>query len=505
MKGNKAVRPILYAALIAVGMLLGRYISNGTYKRTPEASKVNHVLRLVQEQYVDSINPGDLQEKVVQSVLTSLDPHSYYIPAEEVEQVNRDLVGSFVGIGVEFNVINDTPYLVRIMRKGPAEQAGLRPADRMVSADGNELVGLNNEEIIKILKGNMNSTVSLSIRRPHEKEMLSFDITRNTVPIPSVSASFMLDSLTAYIKVDRFANKTGEEFENRLRKLKKTNKVERIVVDLRNNPGGYLHTAVEMLDEFFDDKKLLAYTKGKASNKKEFYSSAGGMATNMEVICLVNRYSASASEIFSGAIQDYDRGLVIGEKTFGKGLVQETFELPDLSQLRLTVSRYYIPSGRCIQKSYGDDIHNYYDEVNHRKDTQLGEHDTFYFETASGRKVFGGGGIDPDVVVSNGKDHQYWLKTKEFNQTLRDFIDQEYAQILEAKSGSELFANSTVETKASASVKTDSGQNSEDLLLPIVRRFYGDQAYFIEYTKRDSTVMKSLEQFDRMNALLGLK
>jgi len=491
--------------LIALGMLLGKFVGKGTGSKGVNSDKVNYVLKLVQNQYVDSLDPKELQEEIVTSVLHSLDPHSHYIPAENVEQENRDLVGSFVGIGIEFNVINDTPYIVRVMANGPAELAGVRPADRLISADTSSLIGLKNSDIIRVLKGEQNSQVVLHIKRPKSKELQDFTISRNTIPLPSVSAWFMLDDQTGYIKVDRFAGKTSEEFESALKELKQNEGFEQLVIDLRNNGGGYLQTAIAMLDHFFDEKLLLSYTTGKASYKKEYYSSEGGLATDVKLICLVNRNSASASEIFSGAIQDYDRGLVIGEKTFGKGLVQQTFELPDKSQLRLTVSRYYIPSGRCIQKSYVNGVQSYYDEVINRKDTALGDRDSFYFETRNGRKVFGGGGIDPDILVGSGLDHYRWLKDVDFNRKLIEFIDLEYEQIVDAKKPEHITVDKEMQASAELFTDRDSGQTPNDLLLPVLRRFQGDQAYFQAFSSQDSAVIKALSQFESMDTLLQLR
>lgn len=499
---NKNLQPALYALLIGLGMLIGRYVSKDALPLRGDANKINHVLKLVQDQYVDSLDGDELQEEVIRGVLSSLDPHSYYIKAEEVEQVNRDLVGSFVGIGIEFNVINDTPYIVRVMEDGPAAKAGVKPADRMLQADTFNLIGLTNPEIIAVLKGSQNSEVALLLKRPLAQKHETIKIKRNTVPLPSVNAYLMVDSVTGYVRVDRFSGNTNEEFAKALKSLREGSELSQIIVDLRNNPGGYLHVAIDMLDQFFDEKQLLSYTKGKASYKKNYYSKPGGLATDLKVICLVNRYSASASEIFSGAIQDYDRGLVVGEKTFGKGLVQETFELPDESQLRLTVSRYYIPSGRCIQKSYEEGIQNYYDEVNHRRDTTLGDKDSFYFETKGGRKVFGGGGIDPDILLSEPDNKGSWLNDKSFNQILMRFIDDEYAFITSQKAGSDLMLAESINAKALRLLNTDSGQSAQDLLLPVVRRFYGEQSYFEELTKRDSAIQKSIQYFDQIDKLL---
>jgi carboxyl-terminal processing protease len=499
---KKSFQPIIYALLVAFGLLLGRYMGQDAFPRRADSNKINHVLKLVQSQYVDSVDGIELQEKVIQGVLSTLDPHSYYIKADDVEQFNRELVGSFVGIGIEFNVINDTPYIVRVMSGGPAEKAGIRSADKIIASDTHDLVGLSNSEIVKLLKGSKNSTVVLHIKRPQSNDLQDFKVNRNTVPIPSVNAYLMLDSVTGYIRVDRFSGTTSKEFKTALKALRNQGNLKQVVIDLRNNGGGYLHTAIDMLDQFFDERKLLAYTTGKASYKKDYYSSKGGLATDLKLICLVNRNSASASEIFSGAIQDYDRGLIIGEKTFGKGLVQETFELPDLSQLRLTVSRYHIPSGRCIQRSYIDGVQNYYEAVKDRKDTLLGETDTFYFETSGGRKVFGGGGIDPDIKLNGVTKHGAWLGDESFNQTLLDFIESEYQQIIEYKTGHQLLDNPSMVQKVEKIIDRDSGQNANHILLPVIRRFYGEQSYFEEYTKRDSLIQKSLEYFSQSDSYL---
>lgn len=384
----KQYTPLFLAILLAAGILIGRYwdrirISKPFYDQT----LMEQVIDLVEKQYVDTLESAEVEIKAINQFLHSFDPHSVYIPASDVAGANQDLKGSFVGVGVEFVMYNDTPFVARIIDGGPADVAGLQAGDRILQADSTVLLGMKSNEIVKYIKGKRDSEVELHIWKEHIDSFRKVVVKRGTVELKTVFASEMDDS-TLYVRIAHFADPTMDDFREVIEANNREDRIRRVIMDLRNNPGGYLKVAVELLDEFISSTDLLAYTKGKGDNQKSYYASEGGSCADKQLICLVNEYSASASEIFSGAVQDLDRGLIIGERTFGKGLVQETFHLRDGSQIRLTVSRYYIPSGRSIQKPYSSDGYEEYHESGSGADT---------FKTVSGRIVYAEGGVKPDI------------------------------------------------------------------------------------------------------------
>ena len=359
---------------------------------------------LVQSEYVDSVSSDEIEEKAISEMLSSFDPHSVYIPHQYVELANQDLKDGFDGIGIEFFLYGDTPYVVRVLEGGSAQKAGILPGDRILSVDTLSLIGLDNKDVIRAIKGKKNSSFSAGVYRKSKSEHLELEVKRARVKTPSVFVT-QIDRSTLYAKIEHFAEKTHSEFVDQVTELKNKD-TKALVLDLRGNPGGYLQTAIELLDEIVDGNDLLAYTRSKARKERKYYAQPGGLCAEMEVVCLVNGRSASASEIVSGALQDLDRATVIGSQTYGKGLVQETFQLGDGSQVRLTVSRYYIPSGRSIQKPYDQDGYQHLDSADL---ANTGES----FETKSGRKVKSMGGVTPDLIVTNKANRSYvWVGTK---------------------------------------------------------------------------------------------
>lgn len=399
--------PILLALGLVGGIFIGKYITRRTL--SVEEEKLRTVLRLIENEYVDQIDIDSLIESSLSQLLTSLDPHSAYIPSSELTAVNEDLQGSFSGVGVSFQVVSDSVRVVEVIAGGPAEKVGILPGDRIVSADGINLTGpeITSDSVFNNLRGAKGSKVQLQIKRSSSPKELQFDVIRGDIPVNSVDCSYLLSDDTGYLRVIKFSRNTYMEFFNALNDLKAAG-AKKFVIDLRGNTGGFMDQAIYMANEFLPAGRMIVYTKGRrAANETMAISDGRGNFLDSEITVLTNEGSASASEIFAGAIQDNDRGLVIGRRTFGKGLVQNQTELPDSSALRLTVARYYTPSGRSIQKEYTrGDIGKYDLDIADRF-----SHGEFYnadsikldkskiFTTSNGRTVYGGGGIMPDVFV----------------------------------------------------------------------------------------------------------
>ncbi len=404
--------PILLAGMLVLGIYLGSYFTSGTSETTTffpkktvnSADKIGQIINFIDKEYVDTVAKNNLINKAIGAILEDLDPHSYYITAEEIAAYTEPLEGNFDGIGVEFLIQKDTVRVVSAIEGGPSEELGIMAGDKIITVDGNNIAGveIKNEDVIKYLKGPSGTKVNVEILRVKEK--IPFSITRGTIPINSVVTSQMLDNTTGYIKISRFARTTYDEFMTHMEKLSKQG-MQEIILDLRGNGGGYLNAAVQLSEEFLQKGQLVVYTEGKASPKRSYYASKSGLYNEMPLAILINQGSASASEILAGAIQDNDRGLIIGRRSFGKGLVQEHLSLPDQSALRLTVARYFTPTGRSIQKPYGENI-DYEDDYEMR--FEHGEMmyqdsivfpDSLKFTTPGGRTVYGGGGIMPDIFV----------------------------------------------------------------------------------------------------------
>ena len=399
--------PLLFAVGIAGGILMGRYFF--TTRLDPREQKLHTMLEMIEKQYVDEVDMDSLLEQLYPKLLSLLDPHSAYIPASELQAVTEDLEGSFSGVGVSFQILNDTVNIIEVVAGGPAEKVGLLPGDKILKADSVDLTGkgASNEMVFKNLRGQKGTSVSLLIDRSTSKKPLTYDVVRGDVPVNSVDADYLLNDTIGYVKVSKFARTTYNEFHQALAGLR-LDGARNFVIDLRGNSGGYMDQAILMAQEFLPKGCMIVYTKGKMP---EFQSIAiteeSGQFLNFPVVVLMDDYSASASEIFAGAIPDNDRGLVVGRRSFGKGLVQNQTILPDSSGVRLTIARYYTPSGRSIQKDYKAGGSDGYDldisnrfahgEFYSRDSIRLDESRIFY--TGTGRKVYGGGGIMPDLFV----------------------------------------------------------------------------------------------------------
>ena len=415
MSQNKVTRfiPFIIAVSIIAGLMIGIYytdrFSNGKSNVINASSnKLNALLRIIDDQYVDTVNMADLIEEAMPQILGELDPHSSYIAAKDMEEMTADLRGSFSGIGIQFTIQQDTIHINSVIAEGPSEKVGLMAGDRIVEVDDSAFVGkiVTNNEAMKKLKGPKGSEVKLGIFRHGEKDILHFTIIRGDIPVKSVDAAYMLNEKFGYIKINKFGETTYPEMLISLAKLHQES-CKGIVIDLRGNTGGYMGAAVQMVNEFLPKGQLIVYTEGRKAARENYFSNGTGSSQEIPVIVLVDEGSASASEIFAGAIQDNDRGTIIGRRSFGKGLVQQPIDFSDGSAIRLTIARYHTPSGRCIQKPYNKgkdenyelDILTRYEHGEFFSQDSIKQDESHIYYTSLGRPVYGGGGIMPDIFV----------------------------------------------------------------------------------------------------------
>jgi len=414
-KKTNVFLPIILSFVLILGIWLGYFLKQRVgggpstsqyYKATPK-DKVNSLLDFIEYQYVDTIDKKDLVEKTVTAMLQSLDPHSSYIPASEFAEVNEPLEGNFDGIGIEFNIIKDTIRVVTTIQGGPSDKIGVKSGDKLIKVDGKNVAGvkITNKEVFGKLRGVHGSTVIVTVLRTGVAKPLEFKIIRDAIPLYSLDASYLVAPEVGYIKISKFAATTYDEYLKAFNALSKQG-MKKLILDLRGNPGGYLNAAVDISDEFLTNGLQIVYTQGKANPKKVYKATERGSFENKGLAILIDEGSASASEIVAGAIQDNDRGTIIGRRSYGKGLVQDQLQLPDGSAIRLTIARYYTPTGRCIQKPYTDDKEEYYgEEYTRYAHGELLNADsvkldkTKQYKTPEGRIVYGGGGIMPDVFV----------------------------------------------------------------------------------------------------------
>ena len=401
----KKLQPLIYALLICSGILIGNIGNNPS--TTNEEGKINAILNLIDNYYVDTLNTSDFEDKTINAILNELDPHSAYIPVKKYQAVEEDMQGSFSGIGVQFNIIDDSIVVVSAISGGPSEKLGIQSGDRIISVEKEDVAstGIKNEGVIKLLRGEKGSIVNINIKRRGQLELMPFAITRDDIPLYSVDVGIMLQDHIGYVKINRFAATTYEEMMEKVNFLQQAG-MQKLILDLRGNPGGYLHIANQMCDEFLKDGELIVFTEGRNRPKEETFATKNGQLENINIIVLIDEGSASASEIVSGALQDNDRGKIIGRRSFGKGLVQEQIPLQDGSVIRLTTQRYYTPSGRCIQKDYGKNEKDYYLEQYTRK-AKTSQPDSLTYTTKNGRTVYGGGGITPDIIIKRDSTVNY--------------------------------------------------------------------------------------------------
>ena len=416
-KNSNPFLPLFFALVLIIGIFVGIRLNRNSQQNEllqlfsnekNNGNKLDELLDYVLREYVDTLNRDSLTDVTIETLLGNLDPHSAYIPASDLQATNEPLNGNFEGIGVEFNLLRDTIYVVTAIPGGPSEKAGLKSGDKIIFVDGKKVAGIKitNEMVFKYLKGKGGTIVKIGVLRYGTSNIEYFKITRGKIPIYSVDAAYMMDSITGFIKISRFASTTYQEFDNALSKLEKQG-LKQLILDLRGNPGGFLDAAIDISDEFLPKGKMIVYTQGKNKPRQNSISSEKGRFEKQKLAILIDENSASASEIVAGAVQDNDRGVIIGRRSFGKGLVQEQTEFKDGSAIRLTIARYFTPSGRCIQKPYENGrIEDYYQDEMERYDTgELVNADSvklnkkLKYTTPAGKVVYGGGGIMPDYFI----------------------------------------------------------------------------------------------------------
>ncbi len=403
--------PFIYALILAFGVMLGFVVNTITNGKQTIArgsyDKILDILNYIDVKYVDTTNRTQLMDKTIDKMLSNLDPHSVYIPASDLSETNESLEGNFEGVGIEFFIVQDTITVVTAISGGPSETVGIKAGDRIIKINDSIVAGIKikDTEVKHRLRGPKATKVRVAILRSGMSKLLDFEITRAQIPLYSIEAAFMLNAEVGYIRINTFSSTTHKEFVQKFSALKEKG-LKKLVLDLRDNPGGYLQAATMLADEFISGERLLVYTKSKAYERQDYLAGKEGLFEKGDLVVLINQGSASASEILSGAVQDWDRGTIIGRTSFGKGLVQEQYELRDGSAIRLTVARYYTPSGRSIQRSYEKGNEEYYNDIYERymrgefvHEDSIHSKDTTVYKTSKGRRVYGGGGIRPDIFV----------------------------------------------------------------------------------------------------------
>ena len=414
-------QPIIFSLLIILGILIGKNLNNNKNIDTNE--KINSIINLINSNYVDSVNKN-FEDQIINSIIKDLDPHTSYISKKNYQSVEENMLGGFSGIGIEFNIIDDTIVVVSPINGGPSQKLGIISGDRIVTVDSINVasIGIENNDVIKKLRGEKGTKVSVQIKRRGLTDLIPFTIIRNTIPLNSVDVSLIINDSIGFIKLNRFSAKTTSEFNKASSDLLKSG-MKKLILDLRDNPGGYLSAAVSICDNILKRGELIVYTMGRMRDKTEIYSEKTNDLENIKIAILINEGSASASEIIAGAIQDNDRGVIIGRRSFGKGLVQEEIKMNDGSAIRLTTQRYYTPSGRSIQKNYEENNEEYFMEQFLREESILP--DSLKYKTKLGREVYGGGGINPDIKIQRDTTLNFkMINLILINGWIRDFSMQ---------------------------------------------------------------------------------
>ncbi|MDE6404001.1 MAG: S41 family peptidase [Muribaculaceae bacterium] len=513
--------PVIVALAFVAGIGSGIYM-NRTTGRPAAEQKIGYIFDMIDAEYVDDVDLDSLVEKTLPSLLSNLDPHSVYIPAESLKAVNEDLDGSFSGVGISFTIQNDTVTVIEVISGGPAEKVGVMAGDRIVTIDGDPFTGpsIDNDRVMKTLRGEKGSTVTLGIRRNSSSKPLTYEVTRGDIPVTSIDASYMLADDIGYIKVNKFGRTTYNEFYQAMSALKREGATD-YVIDLRGNGGGFMEMAVLMANEFLPRGSMIVYTRGRDGRNSQLNVADGsGSFQDAGVTVLLDEFSASASEIFAGAMQDNDRGVIIGRRSFGKGLVQTQTTLPDSSAIRLTISRYYTPSGRCIQKDYSNldeynkDILNRYDRGEAFSVDSIKLDKSLIYNTIGGRTVYGGGGIMPDIFVPNDTTGitSYFLKVRNaglFQKWAFEYADKHREQLAACKNIDELlatlpsdyallddFSNFAARNgipKQWYYIKQSSALIVDNLKALVARDALGIPGYYMIINRGDTTVDKAVE------------
>jgi len=521
--------------LILFSLILGIYIGKqisvpNQYIQISDTStgkfpKLVELLNYLEFNYVDSINLDSLQEEVIASTLESLDPHSSYIPIDELQDITESMQGNFEGIGVQFQIIKDTIVVISPIYGGPSQKKGIQAGDKIIKVDSMNVagVGFTNKDVLKTLKGDKGTQVLLFIKRKNVDRLLEFNITRDKIPITSVDVSYMVNNQVGYIKVNRFSGTTEEEFISALNDLNSKG-MNKLILDLRSNPGGYLSAAINMVDEFLPKGKTIVYTEGAFRNKQIYKSSNYGRFKKEKLIVLIDEGSASASEIVAGAIQDHDRGAIIGRRTFGKGLVQEQNQMSDGAAFRLTTARYYTPSGRCIQKPYTKNSDDYHKEslerysngeLYHKDSIKIDNSLKFY--THEGREVYGGGGISPDYFIpldTTGRSDWLFnvLAENMINTFIFDYIDLHRKELSKYSSAAEfdnkfkidecIFDNFVEISKekgingSASEIEISKDWINMRIKALIARQLWNDEGFYRAINNDDRMILKALDLFN---------
>lgn len=528
--------PTLTLVFLLLGLLIGNalsnkanaqrfFIQNGQFFSQPP-SKIEQVLDVMQRGYVDALDMDSITDEVVVELVQKLDPHSSYIPKKDLEMVNSELSSSFSGIGVQFNIQNDTVHIVSVIRGGPSESIGVLAGDKLVEVDDSVFVGkkINNERVMHTLRGPKGTQVTIGVKRFGSNEILRYTITRGDIPVVSVDASFIIDCAKdkiGFIRVNKFGENTYSEFIQALARLRSQG-ATRYIIDLRENSGGYMDQAIRMANEFLERGDMIVYAEGRAYRRMDYQADGSGRFKEVPLVVLIDNFSASASEIFAGAMQDNDRGTVIGRRSFGKGLVQQQIAFPDSSALRLTVARYYTPAGRCIQKPYkmGGDDEYALDLINRFENGEFFSADSIHlidstrYYTKKGRVVYGGGGIMPDIFVGRDtslytpyftkvSNHAYTYQfayqyTDKHRKTLEKYSDW---KALEAYLNNQNWLNEFVSFCTEKGIEADAAQiaKSKPLIKRIVqayivRNILNDEGFFPLYERDDDITKRAVEE-----------
>ncbi len=533
MSTNKSSRftPIIIAVSIVVGILIGTfYTKHFSGSRlgiiNSSSNKLNALLRIIDDQYVDTVDMTELVENAMPQILSELDPHSKYIPAKDLEAANSDLEGSFSGIGIQFRIQNDTIHVNSVIKGGPSEKVGLMPGDQIIKVNDVLFVGkkVTNDSAMGKLKGKKGTEVKLSVKRLGEKNLLSFTIVRGDIPVNSVDAAYMINKKVGYVYISKFSRTTHVELLNALAMLSHKN-CQGLIIDLRGNGGGFMDAAIRMVNEFLPEGRLIVYTQGRKYARSEEFANGTGSCQKMPIVVLVDEGSASASEIFTGAIQDNDRGMVIGRRTFGKGLVQQPIEFSDGSAIRLTIARYYTPSGRCIQRPYanGNDENYEMDWVTRyqhgeffSKDS-IKQNQSLRYSTRLGRTVYGGGGIMPDIfipqdtigstsyytaVMYNGLDILFGFRYTDQNRdSFKQFSDgNSLVNYLKRQNLVEQFvrfADSNGVKRRNLLIQKSRKLIEKRIYARVIDNMFGQEEYIKYINQTDPTVLKAVEVLEK--------
>ena len=531
MKNNTRFIPFLLAICLVAGIGIGTFYANHFSGNklgiiNTSSNKLNALLHIIDDQYVDTVKVNDLVEETMPLILSELDPHSSYIPAKDLEAVNSELKGSFSGIGIQFTIQDDTIHINSVIKGGPSEKVGLMAGDRIVEVDDSAFVGkiVTNFEAMKRLKGEKGSKVKLGIFRPGEKEILDFTVIRGDIPVKSIDAAYMINDKFGYVKVNKFGETTYPELLIALAKLNQED-CKGMIIDLRGNTGGYMAAAIQMINEFLPGNRLIVYTQGRKSPRENYTSNGSGSSQQIPLIVLIDEISASASEIFAGAIQDNDRGTIIGRRSFGKGLVQQPIEFSDGSAIRLTIARYYTPSGRSIQKPYEKgkdeeyelDLLTRYEHGEFFSADSIKQNENEVYHTSLGRPVYGGGGIMPDIFVPQDTTDMtsYFRMAANRGLIIRysfDYTDQNRSDLLQYETPDQLvdyLKTQKLLNKFAAWAEKKGLKRRNNLMQKskklfelslygnIIYNMLGMEAYIQYLNQTDKTVLKALEVLEK--------